>query len=283
MDNQVDEWRRRLLVADADPESFLMMAKVLAQTVEWAERGLAQEGLQRLAAQTTPVDWQQTYQTAPHVLPQLTRCVAPSVSGPIPSEDAALGSWVRATMDQIHRFLQKADRVTDPKTGLFTEAGMQLKEVKALVATAQAQLTSMLVEVQATFDSITALLTWETPMPALMTRALAGEETALLRVLSLNSHLVYRSEIMNRIQQMIAGRESVVLHALARALESRPQLRKNATIGFILLVLWDAGLRRLTSNQLRGFLKAVGVQDLPPHQALERYRERLGLKKNVRD
>ena len=88
---------------------------------------------------------------------------------------------------------------------------------------------------------------------------------------------------MSRIQQMIAGRESAVLHELARALESRPQLRKNATIGFILLALWDAGLKRLTSNQLRGFLKAVGVQDVPLHQALERYRERLGLKKNVRD
>ena len=103
-------------------------------------------------------------------------------------------------MEQIHRFLQKTDGVTDPKTGLFTEACMQLKEVKALVDPAQAQLTGMLVEIQAIFDSITALLTWEISMPALVTRALAGEETALLRVLSLNPQLVSRAEIMSRIQ-----------------------------------------------------------------------------------
>jgi hypothetical protein len=70
-----------------------------------------------------------------------------------------------------------------------------------------------------------------------------------------------------------------VVRDLATALERRPQLRGNATIGFILLVLWEAGLKKLTSNQLRGFLKAVGIQNVPSHQALERYWERLGLKK----
>ena len=283
MDNHADEWRRRLLVADADPESFLMMAKVLVQTVDLSERGLAKAGTDLLAAQASAVEWEQRYTTSPHVLTSLMQCLDPALSGQPPREEHALGPWVRTTMEKITRLLKKADRITDPKTCLFTEAGLQTKDVKALVAMAQAQLTSMLVELQTTFDTITALLTWEASMPALVAQALAGEETALFRVLSLNPHLIYRPEITRQIQQRIAQRGSDFLHDLARALVHRPQLRKNATIGIILLVLWDAGLKRLTSNQLRGFLKAVGVPDLPDHQALERYRERLGLKKNVRE
>jgi hypothetical protein len=194
-----------------------------------------------------------------------------------------LGHGFRTTMGQIAKLLKKADRLTDPKTGLFTEAGLQTPELKALVATAQAQLTGMLVELQTTFDTITALLTWGTPMPTLLEQALAGEATALLRVLALNPHLIYRPAITQTIQHKIAQRKSDFLEHLARALAGRPQLRKHAAIGFILLVLWEAGLKRLTSNRLRGFLKAAGVQDLPTHQALERYWERLGLKKYVRE
>jgi hypothetical protein len=49
----------------------------------------------------------------------------------------------------------------------------------------------------------------------------------------------------------------------------------------ILIALWEAGLKKLTYKQIRGFLKEVGLQGLPTHQALERYAQRLGLKKNV--
>ena len=44
-------------------------------------------------------------------------------------------------------------------------------------------------------------------------------------------------------------------------------------------MLWDLGLKRLTYNQMRGFLKTVGVSQVPTHAALERYAQRLGLKK----
>jgi hypothetical protein len=43
--------------------------------------------------------------------------------------------------------------------------------------------------------------------------------------------------------------------------------------------LWDLGLKKLTYNQIRGFLKQAGLSQVPTHAALERYAQRLGLKK----
>jgi hypothetical protein len=54
---------------------------------------------------------------------------------------------------------------------------------------------------------------------------------------------------------------------------------KNAKIGFILAALWEAGLMRLTYRQIRGFLKAAGSRGVPLPQALERYAQRMELKK----
>ncbi len=283
MQNQPNDWRTRLLGCEIDPEGLLIMAKVCAQTVDLAERGLAKAGNDCLAPEAATMDWERSYTHAPTVLTELMQCLDPAFGRHLPQEEQALGPWVRKTMAQIASLLKKADRHTDPKTGLFTEAGLQATEIKALVTTAQAQLTGMVVELQTTFDTIAALLTWGIPMPTLLAQALAGEEPALFRVLALNPHLVYQPVITQTLQQKISHRGSDFLEQLARALANRPQLRKHAMIGFILLVLWEAGLKRLTSNRLRGFLKAAGVQDLPTHQALERYWERLGLKKYVRE
>jgi hypothetical protein len=70
---------------------------------------------------------------------------------------------------------------------------------------------------------------------------------------------------------------------MAQSLKQEPAPRKHATIGLILAMLWEAGLHRLTYKQIRGFLKSAGLEGLPTAQALERYAQRLGLKKYVRD
>jgi len=279
MPSYAEEWRTRLLGCEADPEAFLTMAKLMSRTVELAGRGLAQAGRERLATQAPSVDWEHIYNSAPTVLTQLMQCLDPAFGSHAPRDEHELGPWVRTTMAQITHLLKKTDRFTDPKTGLYTEAGLQEKDVKAVVTMAEAKLTGMLVEFRVALDSIVAQLIWGTPMSAVLAQALEGDETALFDVLSLNPHLIYHPKITKQIQDLIAHRGSGVVRDLATALERRPQLRGNATIGFILLVLWEAGLKKLTSNQLRGFLKALGIQNVPSHQALERYWERLGLKK----
>ncbi|HXX75215.1 MAG TPA: hypothetical protein VEI50_08805 [Nitrospiraceae bacterium] len=237
MQNHAEEWRTRLLGCEIDPEAFLTMAKLMTQTVEIAGRGLAQAGREKLATQAPSVDWEHIYNTTPNVLTQLMQCLDPAFGSNPPRDEHELRPWVRTTMGQITQLLKKTDRFTDPKTGLYTEAGLQQKDVKAVVAMAEAKLTGMLVEFQAALDSIVAQLIWGTPMSAVLTQALAGEETALFDVLSLNPHLIYHPTITNQIQDLIAHQGSGVVRGLATALERRPQLRGNATIGFILLVL----------------------------------------------
>jgi len=50
-------------------------------------------------------------------------------------------------------------------------------------------------------------------------------------------------------------------------------------LGFVMMTLWEAGLKFLPYGQLRGFLKQAGFHDVPRADALERYAQLLGLKK----
>ena len=44
-------------------------------------------------------------------------------------------------------------------------------------------------------------------------------------------------------------------------------------------VLWEAGLKRLTYSEIRGFLQVVGLRGVPSPKALERCGQRVGLTK----
>jgi hypothetical protein len=81
------------------------------------------------------------------------------------------------------------------------------------------------------------------------------------------------------VQRELKEQNQAFAKGLPKRLGSRPLLPKQAKIGFILSVLWEAGLKRLTYKQIRGFLKTADVENVPSHQALERYAQRLGLKK----
>jgi hypothetical protein len=182
-------------------------------------------------------------------------------------------------MEKVKGIIQKADRLTDRRTGLFTDEAMRTKELKTVMESVQMQIGSFLVEIKTAIDHVAALMTWRTTMRELLAKAEAGDDAALFKVLSLNPLLAYHAGIARRIQQATANQEHRFLHQMHKAIEHRPHLHKNAKAGFIMVVLWEAGLKRLTYNQIRGFLKAVGLQGVPAHQALERYGQRLGLQK----
>ena len=100
----------------------------------------------------------------------------------------------------------------------------------------------------------------------------------MLQVLQVNPRLAQREGISRVVQRALTEAN----HAFVKDLQkigSRPLLPKQAKIGFILSVLWDLGLKELTYNQTRGFLKRAGLSQVPTHDALERYAQRLGLKK----
>ena len=118
-------------------------------------------------------------------------------------------------------------------------------------------------------------------MSELLDAAEAGDASAVLQVLQVNSRLATRDRISRVIQRALTEPN----HAFVKDLQkigTRPLLPKQAKIGFILSLLWDLGLKRLTYNQIRGFLKQAGLPQVPAHAALERYAQRLG-KKNYID
>jgi hypothetical protein len=82
-----------------------------------------------------------------------------------------------------------------------------------------------------------------------------------------------------RVRAKIEHRDSRFFRRLARALTSELDLPKNGEVGFTVLALWEAGLKKLTSPEIRGFLGAVGIPDVPQVTALERHLQRMGLKK----
>ena len=112
----------------------------------------------------------------------------------------------------------------------------------------------------------------------LLETAEAGDTSAVLQVLQVNPRLIGRDGINRVVQRALTEPNHAFVKNFPQ-IGSRPLLPKHAKIGFILLVLWELGLKRLTYKQIRGFLKTVGVPQVPTHAALERYAQRLGLKK----
>ncbi len=115
-------------------------------------------------------------------------------------------------------------------------------------------------------------------MGELLEAAEAGDASAVLQVLQVNPRLIGREGISRVVQRALTEPNHAFVKDLPQ-IGSRPLLPKHAKIGFILSVLWDLGLKRLTYKQIRGFLKTVGVPQLPTHDALARYAQRLGLTK----
>ncbi len=119
-------------------------------------------------------------------------------------------------------------------------------------------------------------------MSELLEAAEAGATSAVLQVLQVNARLAEREGISRVVQRALTESN----HAFVRDLQkvgSRPLLPKQAKIGFILCMLWDLGLKKLTYNQIRGFLKQAGLSQVPTHEALERSAQRLDLKNNYID
>ena len=110
------------------------------------------------------------------------------------------------------------------------------------------------VEMKAAVDNLTAQLVWGTPMSELLDAAEAGDVSAVLQVLQVNPRLATHDGISRVIQQALAEPNHAFVNDLQR-IGSRPLLPKHAKIGFILFMLWDLGLKKLTYNQIRGFLK----------------------------
>jgi len=277
-------WRAKLVACACQPESLLMFARLVADgLIELASEELATSMEHHVRAKP-PVDWAVAYRAAPTALVSLLQVWEPTVSvDDVPEEDRALGAWLRELLATVERAVTRLDQLSDPQTGLVTDEAMQIPELQAMMTQTQAQVGQLRIEIKAALDQVVALMTWKQSVSDLLTAAEAGDDQALLRVLQLNSSVSGRPAILARIQRATERREQRFLQQLATLSGRRPMLKRRATVGLLLLLLWEAGLKRLTYQELCDFLREAGVINLPTPHALQRYGERLGLARYYRD
>lgn len=279
MENQGERWRDRLEAQGWKAESLLVLARISAEMVDHAASGgLAPAGERMLTEQTPAIDWATAYCAAPTFLTRIVTHLDPSITLLAPSENQRVEVWLRTTMEKVDRLFRRLEHRTNPSSGLLFENTLSRSEMQRLKQEAQAHAGEMRVELKAAVDNLTAQLVWGKPMTELLEAAEAGDTSAVQQVLQVNPRLAERERISRVVQRALTEPN----HAFVKDLEnvgSRPLLPKQAKIGFILLMLWDLGLKKLTYNQIRGFLKQAGLSQVPTHDALERYAQRLGLKK----
>ena len=249
--------------------------------MDLADKGLAPAGAQLVKEQAESVDWGKAYHDSPHVLTQVARSFDPTLGVEQLSEDTPVGPLLRETMDKAKGIMERVDSLTDQRTGLFTDEAMQTKELTGVMDCVLPQLGSLLVELKVATDHVLALMTWKTTMRELLALAEAGDDAALCKVLSVNPLLAYHAGVARRIQQATATQDHRLLRKIQQAIQHRPPRHKNAKAGFIMVGLWDAGLKYLRYSQIHEYLRVVGLHDVPSPQALGRYGLRLELKKNT--
>lgn len=274
-----EQWRDRLEAEGWKAESLILLARLLAEMVEHAASGgLTPVGERLLSEQITPIDWAKAYRAAPTFLARIATHVDPSITPVPPSDDQLFGAWLRTTLEKVDLLVRRLEHRTDRTSGLLLDETLPQSAMQGLKREAQHHADEMRIELKAAVDNLTSLLVWKKPMGELLEAAEAGDASAVLQVLQVNPLLAKREGISRVVQRALTEQNHTFLKNLQRV-GSRPMLPKHAKIGLILLVLWDFGLKRLTYNQIRGFLKTVGLSQVPTHAALERYGERLALRK----
>jgi hypothetical protein len=281
MENQGERWRDRLEAQGWKTESLILLARLLAEMVDHtASGGLDPAGERMLTEQPTPIDWAKAYRAAPTFLAGMVNQIDPSISSLTPTDDKVFGVWLRTTLEKVDRLIRRLEHRTDPTTGLVVDEIFPRSELQRLKREAQLHADEMRIELKAAVDNLTTLIIWKKPMWELLESAEAGDASMVLQVLQVNPRLIGRAGINRVVQQALTESNHAFVKDLPK-IGSRPLLPKHAKIGFILLVLWELGLKGLRYSQIRGFLKTAGVAQVPTHAALERYAQRLGLKKNT--
>jgi len=282
---RIETWRERLIALEWRPDTFVMMARLFNQLAQdLTSARLTKAGTHLRSEAFKAADWERAYATVPWVLGQVTEGFTPERSTQAPiQEHLGWGQWVRETFKQIEATVRRLEAVTDAKTGLFTTEALQGAELKMVVTRAEQRVDAIAVELKTVADNLASLMQTGRLMSDWLTMARAGDAEALRWVLSVNPWLSYHPQIATHLQATMAAQDHAELARLAQASKHAPRPPKHAAVGLILLVLWEAGLRRLSYKQIRGFLKAARLEGLPTAQALERYAQRLGLKKYTRE
>jgi hypothetical protein len=261
---QEQHWSQRV------PRELLVLGRV------WREAtGLVLQG--EGPSHEPAVDWEGRYET---LLAQTWRRLlsimapgdAPSpIVGDVQEDANQLDEWLRTFVRQIAPGLGK-------KPFLTREATDQVRRFT------EKHLSQLRIELRVCLDQVVSIIVFRRTLPELIEEARHGDVEALEKVLRINPALQERPWIRDLAAQRVKADGLAAVGGLQRAVEDRLEIRQNKLleISYILTVLWP-WLRRLTTNQRRGFLKDLRLEGVPEKHALREAERRLKLKSLLPD
>lgn len=250
--------------AERVPKELLIVGKVYLEAIRLV---LEDKG----PSHNYTADWEKLYQHPPaENISDLCRMLAPD-SGALPSpliddQDASLDDWVKKVARYVIRASTNAQSCSP-----HTQA--------QLVKHARDHLSDLRVEIRVYLDIVAAIVLFQTHPAVLAEKARSGDPDALEKLLQINPSFQDQPWVRNMAGELVRNRGLSGIESFQKAITNGLQIRKSKLIeiGSILVLLWPM-VRRLTTDQRRGYLKALGLTAVPAKKALREFERRLNLK-----
>jgi len=183
-----------------------------------------------------------------------------------PENEAELDRWLREFVRGVTGAMNHPESIPDA----VAEQAADCMERK---------LPQFRVELRASLDHVAALAFYRTPLALLLEQAQQGRSDALETLLRINPALEARSWVRDLMALAVSAKGVQATERFRAAVSQGLGVRQNKLleVGALLLLLW-LWLGRLTTNQRRGFLKNLGVLNVPNKEALREYERCLGVK-----
>lgn len=186
----------------------------------------------------------------------------PPSADPEPSVD----DWVKKVARYITRLDTEGQACSPQKQAQLTQY-------------AHEHLSGLRSEIRACLDIVATLVVFQTHPAVLIEKARTGDPDALEQLLEINPSLEDRPWVRDRLADLVGQRGFSGSGRWQQAITDGLQIRKSKLleIGCMLTLLWPM-LCRLTTDQRRGYLKALGLTSVPTKKALREFERRLNLK-----
>jgi hypothetical protein len=262
---QRQEWKQPW--TERVPTELLILGKVCLEIVRQA---LWDPKLRH----DTSTDWESQYKNSSATsMAGLFSKLAPDQSNypttPTDKSDPGWDEWVKEVARSIVR-LESETQSCSPR--------MQAE----LTEYAREHVSGLRTEIRACLDTVAALVQFQTHPTILIDKARTGDLNALEQLLQINPLLEAQPWARERLADLVRARGFAGSERWRLAISDGLQIRKSKLleIGCILTLLWFM-LCRLTTDQRRGFLKALGMTGVPKKKALREFERRLEVKKKM--
>ena len=262
---QRQEWKQPW--TERVPTELLIVGKVFLEIIHQA---LLHPNLQHDAL----TDWESLYRNPSATSTAgLFRKLAPDQgefpTAPTADSDGDWDEWVKDIARAIGRLDSEAQSCSPQKQAELTQY-------------AREHVNGLRTEIRACLDTVAALVQFKTHPTILIDKARTGDLDALEQLLQINPALEDQPWVRDCLSELVHQRGLSGSLRWQQAISEGLPVRKNKLleIGCILTLLWFM-LCRLTTDQRRGYLKALGLTGVPKKKSLREFERRLDLKSTM--